>query len=42
MASEVLIEKVRDEEISGVRTWGPTSADASWVFSCYPDAIFIY
>jgi len=44
MASEVLIAKVRDDEISGVRTWGPTTDEEEtrpWE-ECYPGSITIY
>ena len=40
--SERLITRIAEGDYQGVSTWGPTSADASWVLPCYPDAIFIY
>jgi len=42
MQSEMWLNMAREGELEGIYVWGPTSADASWVLSCYPDAAFIW
>jgi prepilin-type processing-associated H-X9-DG protein len=41
-ASERIITACGEGDLGGLWFWAPTSADASWVWSCYPDAVFIY
>jgi prepilin-type processing-associated H-X9-DG protein len=40
--SEALLMKIRDGDVQGIDNWAPTSDDASWVLSCFPDAQFLY
>jgi prepilin-type processing-associated H-X9-DG protein len=41
-ASERIITAGAEGDLGGLWFWAPTSADDSWVSSCYPDAIYIY
>jgi prepilin-type N-terminal cleavage/methylation domain-containing protein/prepilin-type processing-associated H-X9-DG protein len=40
--SEALVTGVRDGTLPAPQPWGPTSADDSWVSSCFPNSVYIW
>ena len=40
--SEAVVTAVRDGDIPWVGLWGPSSADDSWVSSCFPGATYMW